>query len=72
MRPVLIAGGGLTGLVAAERLAHAGTPAVVLERETEAGGACRSLEAEGYTFDHTGHLLHVQRADITDGRAGFG
>jgi len=63
MRPVLIAGGGLTGLVAAERLAHGGTPAVVLERETEAGGACRSLEAEGYTFDHTGHLLHVQRAE---------
>ena len=63
MAPVLIVGGGLTGLVAAERLENAGTPAVVLEREAAPGGACRSLEADGYIFDHTGHLLHVARAE---------
>ncbi len=58
----VILGGGLTGLVAAERLHAAGTGAVVLEREEEAGGACRSIEREGFTFDHTGHLLHVGQA----------
>ena len=63
MAPVLIVGGGLTGLVAAERLENAGTPAVVLEREAAPGGACRSLEADGYIFDYTGHLLHVARAE---------
>ena len=63
MRPILIAGGGLTGLVAAERLMAAGTPAVVFEGENEAGGACRSIEADGFTFDHTGHLLHVGRPE---------
>jgi len=63
MAPVLIVGGGLTGLVAAERLENAGAPAVVLEREAEPGGACRSQQVEGFTFDYTGHLLHVAQAE---------
>jgi protoporphyrinogen oxidase len=63
MERVLIVGGGLTGLVAAEQLKRAGAPAVVLEREAEPGGACRSLRADGYVFDYTGHLLHVARAE---------
>jgi protoporphyrinogen oxidase len=60
---VVILGGGLTGLVAAERLVAAGGTAVVFERESEAGGACRSIEREGFVFDHTGHLLHVARPE---------
>jgi len=59
----LIVGGGLTGLVAAERLASDGVVAPVLERESEPGGACRSIEDGGYVFDHTGHLLHVGRPE---------
>jgi len=59
----LVVGGGLTGLVAAERLAAAGITAPVLERESEPGGACRSIRADGYVFDHTGHLLHVARPE---------
>jgi protoporphyrinogen oxidase len=63
MEKALILGGGLTGLVAAERLEHAGSPTMVLEREAEPGGACRSLSEDGYTFDYTGHLLHVARPE---------
>jgi len=63
MEPVLIVGGGLTGLVAAEQLERAGTPTVVLEREAEPGGACRSLSDDGFVFDYTGHLLHVARPE---------
>jgi len=63
MEPVLIVGGGLTGLVAAEQLEQAGMPAMVLEREAEPGGACRSLSDEGFVFDYTGHLLHVERPE---------
>ena len=63
MEPVLIVGGGLTGLVAAEQLERAGMPPLVLEREAEPGGACRSLSEEGFTFDYTGHLLHVARPE---------
>jgi len=59
----IVVGGGLTGLVAAERLAADGIVAPVLERESEPGGACRSIEDGGYVFDHTGHLLHVGRAE---------
>jgi protoporphyrinogen oxidase len=63
MEPVLIVGGGLTGLVAAQQLERKEAPAVVLEREAEPGGACRSLSADGFVFDYTGHLLHVARPE---------
>ncbi len=62
-KATVVIGGGLTGLVAAERLAASGVPAVVLERAPEPGGACRSIERDGFTFDHTGHLLHVGRPE---------
>ena len=63
MAGTTILGGGLTGVVAAERLAAAGEPALLVERESEPGGACRSIERDGFTFDHTGHLLHVARPE---------
>ena len=63
MDGALVLGGGLTGLVAAERLAAAGVEVAVLERESEPGGACRSRTADGFTFDYTGHLLHVARPE---------
>lgn len=63
MPGTVVIGGGLTGLVAAERLADAGVHAPVLERESEPGGACRSIDTDGFTFDHTGHLLHVARPE---------
>jgi protoporphyrinogen oxidase len=63
MERVLIVGGGLTGLVAAEQLQRAGTTATVLEREVEPGGACRSIADGGFVFDYTGHLLHVARPE---------
>jgi len=60
---VLVIGGGLTGLVVGERLTAAGIRVPVLEKEDEPGGTCRSIEIEGYVFDHTGHLLHVGRSE---------
>ncbi len=63
MKPNLILGGGLTGLVAAERLRAGGQPALVLEKEAEPGGACRSIECDGFTFDYTGHLLHLAQPE---------
>jgi len=61
MRGAVVLGGGLTGLVAGERLAAAGFEVPVFERESEPGGACRSKTTDGFTFDLTGHLLHVAR-----------
>ncbi len=68
----LVVGGGLTGLVAAEQLAAAGVNAPVLERESEPGGACRSIEVDDYIFDHTGHLLHVGRPETEAYLTGLG
>ena len=55
---IVVLGGGITGLAAAGILVDAGVECVVLERETEAGGHCRSLAAGRYTFDRSGHFLH--------------
>ncbi|HEX9428269.1 MAG TPA: FAD-dependent oxidoreductase [Candidatus Polarisedimenticolia bacterium] len=56
--PVVILGGGLTGLSAAHHLRPIGS--VVLEREREVGGLARTRVEEGFTFDCTGHLLHLR------------
>lgn len=72
MSRVVVIGAGLTGLVAAERLARSGLSAQVVEREPEPGGACRSLVQDGFTFDLTGHLLHVQQRAAEDYLRGFG
>ena len=66
MSTPLILGGGLAGLVAAERLASRGATVPVLEKEGEPGGVCRSVEAGGFTFDLTGHLLHTRRERTRD------
>jgi len=55
--PVVVLGAGLTGLSAAY---HLPTPALVLEREEEVGGLARSRTEDGFTFDCTGHLLHLR------------
>ena len=55
---VVILGGGLAGLATAWFLGD--VPHVVLEAEAEPGGLCRSREVNGFTFDYTGHLLHLR------------
>jgi protoporphyrinogen oxidase len=53
---VVIIGAGVTGLSCAHHLGGGR----VLEREGGVGGLCRSYSREGFTFDYTGHLLHVR------------
>ncbi len=59
---VLILGAGLAGLSAAFHLDD--RDVLVVERENEVGGLCRSIREQGFTFDYTGHLLHLRDADI--------
>jgi squalene-associated FAD-dependent desaturase len=58
-RPVLIVGGGLSGLAAAVELAAAGTPVVVLEQKPSLGGRAYSFrEANtGEVVDNGQHVL---------------
>ncbi len=53
-RPTVIIGAGPTGLSAAY---HLGPDTVLLEQNDRVGGWCRSIEANGFTFDHAGHIL---------------
>ncbi|HOX42153.1 MAG TPA: FAD-dependent oxidoreductase [Myxococcota bacterium] len=50
-------GGGLSCLAAAAGFRGDG---LVLEAEARPGGLCRSERLEGFTFDRTGHLLHLR------------
>jgi protoporphyrinogen oxidase len=57
MKPVII-GGGLAGLSAGHHLAECDP--LVLEKEPAVGGLCRSFYQDGFTFDCTGHLIHLK------------
>jgi protoporphyrinogen oxidase len=60
---VVVLGAGLSGLSAAYHLKEVGVEAEVLEREAQVGGACRTLKRDGFSFDLTGHLLHLARPE---------
>jgi protoporphyrinogen oxidase len=55
---ILIVGAGLAGMSTAYHLGD--EPHLVVESESTPGGLCRSREVDGFTFDFTGHLLHLR------------
>ncbi len=56
----LILGAGLAGLSTAYHLEQAGRrDYILLEQENEPGGWARSIYKKGFTFDFSGHLLHL-------------
>lgn len=59
--PVVILGGGLTGISTAVYLR---APWVLFEREQRLGGHARTDERDGYRFDKTGHWLHLRDAGV--------
>ena len=64
----LILGAGPAGLTLANRLKFAGENSfLVLEKESEAGGLCRSLIVDGAPFDiGGGHFLDVRRPLVNE------
>jgi len=52
--PVIVVGAGPTGLSATY---HLGEDALLIEKNDTVGGWCRSLEADGFTFDFAGHIM---------------
>ncbi|MCL4380523.1 FAD-dependent oxidoreductase [Candidatus Dependentiae bacterium] len=60
MAKIVIIGAGLTGISAAYHLEKAGFfDYLLVEQEATIGGLCRSVVQDGFTFDYTGHLLHI-------------
>jgi protoporphyrinogen oxidase len=60
----LILGAGLAGLSAAFHLPPEET--LVLEREGDVGGLCRTRQTDGFFFDCTGHLLHLKEGPVRE------
>ena len=53
----LIIGAGVSGLSAARIL---GRDAMILEKEAEPGGYCRSIRRSGFVWDWSGHFFHFR------------
>jgi protoporphyrinogen oxidase len=64
MKKVVVIGGGLAGASAAYHLLD--QDPVIFERESSIGGLCRSFTQDGFTFDCTGHLIHLKNAYVKD------
>ncbi len=60
----LIAGGGLAGLSCARELADKFKPYLLVEKQKNLGGLCRTIMDHGFTFDYTGHFLHFHKPEI--------
>ena len=61
MTKTIIIGAGFAGLSAGHRLRK---DYVILEKNSRPGGLCRSDVVGGFTFDYTGHFLHIRRPEI--------
>ena len=70
---ILILGAGPAGLSIANRMQQMGvSDFLVLEKEAEAGGLCRSMEVDGSPFDiGGGHFLDVRRPKVNEFLFGF-
>lgn len=62
----LVIGAGPTGLAAALALGEHGerSDTLVVEREAHVGGWCRSVQGEGFTFDHAGHIMFSKDPEV--------
>lgn len=58
----LILGAGITGLSCAAKLQ--GEDYLLLERESEIGGYCRTFHEKGFVWDFAGHFFHFSNPEI--------
>ena len=60
MAEVVILGAGLTGLSSAYHLEKNNFfNYKIFEKDSRPGGLLKSIKQNGFTFDYTGHLLHI-------------
>lgn len=67
MAEIVILGAGLTGLSAAYHLEqNKFYDFKIFEKNSSCGGLLRSFQQDGFTFDYTGHLLHISNPYFFD------
>lgn len=59
----LIIGGGVSGLMFANKV---GGDYLLLEKEGELGGFCKTLYQDGFTWDYAGHFFHFADEEIKE------
>ena len=60
----VVIGAGVSGLGFANWWRERGGETVVLEREAEPGGYCRTIVQDGFVWDYSGHFFHFKDAAI--------
>ena len=59
----VIIGAGMSGLATAAALGK-GSDLVILERDAEIGGYCKTVKKDGFVWDYSGHFFHFKHPDI--------
>ena len=60
---VLIIGGGITGLSLASFI---GDDCLIVEKDSEVGGYCKTTIRNGFVWDYSGHFFHFNNQEIKD------
>ncbi|MBI2560596.1 MAG: FAD-dependent oxidoreductase, partial [Planctomycetes bacterium] len=63
---IVILGGGPCGISAAWELAEKGFEVVVVEKESEVGGLCRTTDYKGFHFDLGGHRFISKNQELIE------
>ena len=65
---VVILGAGPAGLACAFELGRSGTRSLVIERDSEVGGLCRTVRHGGYYFDKEHYKLYKEMCPKCEGK----
>ncbi|KKR49040.1 MAG: hypothetical protein UT86_C0001G0012 [Candidatus Magasanikbacteria bacterium GW2011_GWC2_40_17] len=65
-KKIIIIGAGPSGLAAGWELARHKQEVLILEKEKEVGGLCRTFDFQGYKFDFGGHRFFSKQQEIRD------
>lgn len=63
---VLILGGGPAGLAVSYFLHKKGIDSLILEKQENSGGLCKSFSKEGFFFDYGGHASFTRNRDVME------
>ena len=59
----LIIGAGISGLTFAN---YCEDSYIIVEKENEVGGYCRTIKRNGYVWDYAGHFFHFKTKEFKD------